>query len=96
MHAMKARRPARGSHAPGSSWYCNNRDFNVAGTACKPGTGLTVFKALGREPAGPLQLQDFRLAEHARYLYEPLSEHPAYSMRITPLLSALLAAAAAA
>ena len=36
--AMKAARPERGSHAPGTFWYYNNWDFNVLGTVFeKPG-----------------------------------------------------------
>ncbi|MEO6363386.1 MAG: serine hydrolase, partial [Caldimonas sp.] len=31
--AMKAERPYRGSHAPGTFWYYNNWDFNALGTA---------------------------------------------------------------
>ena len=42
---MKAHRPARGSHAPGTFWYYNNWDYNVLGTIFERKTGLRIGDA---------------------------------------------------
>jgi CubicO group peptidase (beta-lactamase class C family) len=76
--SMKSHRPARGSHAPGTFWFYNNWDFNALGTIFRQRTGLTVFEALDRSLAQPLQFEDFRVAEHTRWHAEKASEHPAY------------------
>lgn len=80
---MKAHRPARGSHAPGTFWYYNNWDFNVLGTVFQRRTGQTVFQALESDLALPLQFQDFRPARDTQWVLERASEHPAYVMRIS-------------
>jgi CubicO group peptidase (beta-lactamase class C family) len=76
--SMKQRRPERGSHAPGTFWFYNNWDFNALGTIFRQRTGLTVFEALDRSLAQPLQFEDFRVAEHTHWHAEKASEHPAY------------------
>jgi CubicO group peptidase (beta-lactamase class C family) len=76
--SMKHNRPARGSHAPGTFWFYNNWDFNALGTIFQRHTGLTVFEALERSLAQPLQFEDFRVAAHTRWHAEKASEHPAY------------------
>jgi CubicO group peptidase (beta-lactamase class C family) len=73
-----AARPARGSHAPGAFWYYNNWDFNTLATIFRRRTGRTVFEAFDADLAAPLQFEDFRVAEHARWHRERVSEHPAY------------------
>lgn len=79
---MKRRRPARGSHAPGSFWYYNNWDFNALGTIFERATGQTVFEALQRQIAEPLQMEDFR-PEDGTYVRGDDSIHPAYPLRMT-------------
>ena len=37
------RRPARGSHSPGSHWFYNNWDFNVAGVVYERATGEDLY-----------------------------------------------------
>jgi CubicO group peptidase (beta-lactamase class C family) len=56
---MKARRPKRHSHPPGTYWYYNNWDFNALGTIFEQETGQGLFEAFDRKLARPLQMQDF-------------------------------------
>jgi CubicO group peptidase (beta-lactamase class C family) len=81
MASAAAKRPARGSHAPGSFWYYNNWDFNVLGTVFAQRCGVTVFDALERDLAQPLQLQDFD--KHTRWFTEGKSHHAAYTMQLS-------------
>jgi len=80
---MKARRPARGSHAPGEFWYYNNWDFNALGTIFHQLTGKTVFESLHDDLAKPLQFEDFNPAADTKFQYEDSSDHPAYVMRLS-------------
>ena len=76
---MRERRPARGSHAPGTFWYYNNWDFNVLGTILRKATGEDTFVAVERYFARPLRMEQFS-ARDSEYSYERASEHPAYRM----------------
>lgn len=80
---MGARRPDRGSHAPGTYWYYNNWDFNALGTIYRTFTGRSVFEALQDELAKPLQFEDFRLDRDTEWISERSSDHPAYVMRLS-------------
>lgn len=79
----KAKRPARDSHAPGSFWYYNNWDFNTLGTIFQKLTGKTVFAALEQELALPLGFQDFDYPDDTRFIFEPISDHPAYIVHLS-------------
>ncbi|MBI3879234.1 MAG: serine hydrolase [Verrucomicrobia bacterium] len=79
---MKKRRPARGSHAPGTFWYYNNWDFNALGTIFEQRTGLSVFDAFQQHLAQPLGMEDFRMAD-TEYVRGEDSIHPAYPFRMT-------------
>lgn len=79
---MKAARPQRGSHAPGTFWYYNNWDFNVLGTIFREATNSTVGQQFQKDLAGPLQLEDFRPEDATEYL-GPESIHPAYPFRLS-------------
>jgi len=63
---MKALRPLRHSHPPGTFWYYNNWDFNALGTIFEQATGENLFAAFERRLARPLRMQDFS-AGHCRY-----------------------------
>ena len=82
VESMRAERPARGSHAPGTFWYYNNWDFNVLGTVYRQLTGEDIFEAIDRRIAKPIGMQDYRVAEGEYYLEEP-SAHPGYIFRIS-------------
>ncbi len=78
----KARRPARGSHAPGSYWYYNNWDFNALGLIYERLANNDVFHSLEDRIAKPIGMEDFR-ASDGRFVFEPVSDFPAYTMRLT-------------
>jgi CubicO group peptidase (beta-lactamase class C family) len=80
---MKAIRPARGSHAPGTFWYYNNWDFNALGTIFQQRTGKSVFEALRDDLATPLQFEDFDLSRDTEFVTESVSRHPAYTMKLS-------------
>jgi len=81
--SMAAKRPARGTSAPGTRWYYNNWDFNALGTIFKQVTGKTVFESLRDDLAVPLQFQDFSYTIDTRFHYEGISRHPAYIIRLS-------------
>ncbi|HEY0158448.1 MAG TPA: serine hydrolase [Thermoanaerobaculia bacterium] len=80
--AMKAGRPARGSHAPGTFWYYNNWDFNALGTILNEATGQSLFDYFGERIAAPLQMQDFR-ADEQEYVSGEESRHQYYNFRLS-------------
>lgn len=79
---MKRKRPARGSHAPGSFWFYNNWDFNVLGTIYRQRTGEDVFESFARRIAQPIGMRDFASAD-GRYVEAAGSRHPAYVFSLT-------------
>jgi CubicO group peptidase (beta-lactamase class C family) len=82
---MEAERPERGSHPPGTFFYYNNWDFNVAGVIFEQETGVGIFEAFKQEIADPIGMQDF-LVSDGQYQYEPeKSMHPAYPFRMTAI-----------
>ena len=79
--AMKAARPARGSHPPGTFWYYNNWDFNALGEAYQRLTGWSVLQAFEHQIARPLGFEDFDPLKHARFDYDPEAPRfPAYDL----------------
>jgi len=81
--SMRASRPARGSHAPGTFWYYNNWDFNALGTISDQESGeKNIYEAFQRQVAGPIGMQDLDI-ERLYYGYEPQSMHPYYGFRIS-------------
>ncbi len=79
---MKASRPERYSHEPGTFWYYNNWDFNVLGTLFRNLTKTDIFREFGRRIAGPLRMEDFDV-NLCRYVWGRDSVHPAYPFRMT-------------
>jgi CubicO group peptidase (beta-lactamase class C family) len=81
--AMKAMRPARGSHEPGTFWYYNNWDFNALGTIFDQlSGGKNVYTAFDKCIAEPIGMQDYDPGE-LQYAYEPYSRHPYYGFRMS-------------
>ncbi len=81
--AMKAMRPERGSHAPGTFCYYNNWDFNALGTIFDQETGEeNIYQAFKTRIADPIGMQDFPI-ESLQYHYEPYSMHPYYNFRMS-------------
>ncbi|MGD8307089.1 MAG: serine hydrolase [Ignavibacteria bacterium] len=81
--AMIDLRPERGSHPPGTFFYYNNWDFNVAGVIFEQLTGTGIFEEFKRRIADPIGMQDFNV-ENCYYQYElGKSMHPAYPFRMS-------------
>ncbi len=83
MQSMIDSRPERGSHPPGTYFYYNNFDFNVAGVIFEQETGTKIFEEFKRRIATPIGMQEFS-AENCHYHYElEKSKHPAYIFRMS-------------
>ena len=80
--SMKASRPERHSHAPGTFWYYNNWDFNALGTIFEQETGTRIFEEFDRRIAQNLQMEDFKVSD-GRYETGPDSIHPVYAFRMS-------------
>jgi CubicO group peptidase (beta-lactamase class C family) len=81
--SMTARRPARGSAAPGESWFYNNWDFNALSTVYQRLTRMDVFTGFRSTIATPIGLEDFRPMDGV-FVREPgKSRHPAYEFRLS-------------
>ena len=80
---MAARRPKRGSHAPGTFWYYNNWDFNALGTIFKKQTGQGIYREFESRLAKPLGMQDFVREKHTRYFTGADSVHAAYPFQLS-------------
>ncbi|HET7710404.1 MAG TPA: serine hydrolase [Thermoanaerobaculia bacterium] len=82
--SMRAARPERGSHAPGTFWYYNNWDFNVLGEIYQRTTGESLFTALEHRLARPLGWRDFDPLRHAVWSYDRESPRfPAYNLQMS-------------
>ncbi len=80
--AMKAARPKRWSHPPGTFWYYNNWDFNVAGTIFERLVKNSIFREFKERIADPIGMEDYRI-EDGEYVTGPDSVYPAYPFRMT-------------
>jgi CubicO group peptidase (beta-lactamase class C family) len=78
----RQRRPARGSHPPGTFWYYNNWDFNTLGTIYEQATGTGIYEALDRLIARPIGMQDYR-PQDGVYFPGAASTHRAYPLRMS-------------
>jgi CubicO group peptidase (beta-lactamase class C family) len=78
---MKALRPQRGSHPPGSYWYYNNWDFNTLGFIYQKLVGDDVFHGFEKRIAKPIGMEDFSTA-NGKFVFEPSSDYPAYTFRL--------------
>ncbi len=79
---MKAMRPERHSHLPGTFYYYNNWDFNAIGTIFEQETGANIFEEFSRRIATPLQMKDFKVND-GWYNTGPESIHPYYGFRMS-------------
>ncbi|WP_051888177.1 serine hydrolase domain-containing protein [Caballeronia sordidicola] len=78
MAEMKASKPPRGSHAPGTFWHYNNWDFNTLGAIYEKATGQHIFDSLKTEIADPIGMQDYRPTD-GHYVSGGLAtRYPAY------------------
>ncbi|MDQ2701372.1 MAG: beta-lactamase family protein [Pseudomonadota bacterium] len=96
--SMQAARPERGSHAPGTTYYYNNWDFNVAGAVFEQCAQLGVHEAFGAWIARPLGMRDYTgriisppaegqptpaWADGIRQLEPAISRYRAYHFRLS-------------
>jgi CubicO group peptidase (beta-lactamase class C family) len=96
--SMIKERPEHGSHAPGTFYYYNNWDFNVAGRILEQRTGQRIYDAFYKQIAKPLGMRDYhnrivatpadgKLTDpnaDGYYQYEPeRSRYPAYHFRMS-------------
>jgi CubicO group peptidase (beta-lactamase class C family) len=79
---IRRHRPERGSHAPGTFFFYNNWDFNALGTIYRKQTGDDIFQSFATRIAQPIGMEDFALGD-CRYVFEKVSEHPAYTFRMS-------------
>jgi CubicO group peptidase (beta-lactamase class C family) len=79
---MKAMRPERHSHAPGTFYYYNNWDFNAVGTIFEQETGTKIFQEFDRRIAKPLQTEDFNV-DDCWYGTGDQSKHRYYGFRMS-------------
>jgi CubicO group peptidase (beta-lactamase class C family) len=79
---MKALKPKRHSHKPGTFWYYNNWDFNVLGTIFEQQTKKDIYEAFKEDIADPIQMEDYRSMDGMRGQV-PESIHSAYHFRMT-------------
>lgn len=79
---MKARRPKRGSHSPGTFFYYNNWDFNSLGTIFRNLTRTDIYREFKRRIADPIGMEDFG-ASDGYYVTGKDSVHPAYPFFMT-------------
>jgi CubicO group peptidase (beta-lactamase class C family) len=79
---IKSKRPARGSHAPGTFWFYNNWDFNALGTIYRHETGEDIFESFYRRIARPIGMEDFKPGD-GTYVLDPVSIHPAYPFSLS-------------
>jgi len=80
---MAARRPARGSHPPGTFWYYNNWDFNTLNAIFEQETGTRIFEEFDIRFADPLQMNDYRVRDGYYHLEVYKSDFPAYPFRLS-------------
>ncbi|WP_289364707.1 serine hydrolase [Alteromonas arenosi] len=78
---MLDNKPERGQYSPGTHWFYDNWDFNVAGTIYTQLTGEAIPQAFARHLAEPLQMQDFR--DFDGYAVTSGSEHQADQFRMS-------------
>jgi CubicO group peptidase (beta-lactamase class C family) len=79
---MKAARPKRWSHAPGTFWYYNNWDFNVAGVIFERAVKNSIFREFKTQVAEPIGMEDYRV-DDGQYVTGADSVYAAYPFRLT-------------
>jgi CubicO group peptidase (beta-lactamase class C family) len=75
--------PARGAHAPGTFWFYNNWDFNVAGAWLEKVTGKSMGVLFGEWIATPIGMEDYRPEDVFAVLEPGVSRYPALTFRMS-------------
>lgn len=79
---IKALKPERHSHKPGTFWYYNNWDFNALGTIFEQLTKKEIYEAFKEDISDAIQMEDYRPSDGMRSGV-PESIHSAYHFRMT-------------
>ena len=79
---MKAIKPPRHLHAPGTRWTYSNWDFNALGTIYERAVGRSIPEAFAALLAAPLGMEDFVLGD-ATQIASEASLYPAYPIRLS-------------
>jgi CubicO group peptidase (beta-lactamase class C family) len=79
---MKAARPARHSHDPGTFWYYNNWDFNALGMIFERAAKNSIYREFKARIADPTGMQDYAI-DDGGYVTGPDSVYAAYPFRMT-------------
>ena len=58
--SWKRRKPERGAHRPGETWYYNNWGFNALGSVFEATCGSSIHEAFAERVAEPIGMEDFR------------------------------------
>lgn len=80
--AMREQMPERGSHPPGTFWYYHNWDFCALGGIYEQTTQSSLFEDFDRLIAKPLAMEDFTLADTAKW-GGSASIYPWYGFRMS-------------
>lgn len=79
----EAARPARGAHAPGTHWYYNNWDFNVAGALLEQIAGKPLGVLFDEWIARPIGMEDYTATDVFAVLEPRTSRWPALTFRMS-------------
>jgi len=80
---MEASRPERGSHLPGTHWWYNNWDFNLAGQLFARAAGSDLATLFDRRLARPLSMEDWLPTDGWDELEPSVSRWAAWDFRIS-------------
>ncbi|MEX2108972.1 MAG: serine hydrolase [Gemmatimonadaceae bacterium] len=78
-----ATRPARGSHPPGTHWFYNNWDFNVAGVIYERATKTNLYQAFDSLIARAISMEDYTPADGYLVMEPSHSRHPAHTFNVS-------------
>ena len=80
---MDAERPPRGAHAPGTHFFYNNWDFNVAAAVLEQASGGDLYATFDRWLARPLGMEDWQPSDGYRAFEPRTSRWPAHTFRMS-------------
>jgi CubicO group peptidase (beta-lactamase class C family) len=81
--ALKALRPARGSHPPGTWFVDNSWDVNALQTIVAQRAGRPIGEELLEQIARPVGMEDFRGTEDTWVVRSGLSDHAGYTFAMS-------------
>jgi CubicO group peptidase (beta-lactamase class C family) len=81
--SQEQERPERGSHPPGTHWFYNNWDFNVAGALLERVSGRPLGDLFGEWIAGPIGMEDYHPGDVFEAWEPGRSRYPALTFRMS-------------